>query len=127
MEGFKNRRDFGIIISGCETDKLTSDVVALLQESNVRFILCPDLYETAAELTRHQAPKGMIIGRLEKLSSEKGYFLEKAVNKGWLCCCLAKKISGNTRNLAVRAMKSGAVVINDPGQLEKVITHITNG
>ncbi len=121
MEDNRNKADFSVIIIGTESDRLITRAAGMFQRLDVDFVICRDIYEGIANLAQSPARSGLVVGRLEQLSREKGRLFDKAAQAGWECCCLAKRISGNTRTRAIQAMKSGAVVVNDPGQLEGLL------
>jgi hypothetical protein len=126
MEGRSNSAEFRVILVGAKSDQFVRFAAALSNRLAVNFAVCRDIYEVAAELARCPAERGLVIGRLEQLSREKGRLLEKGAQAGWVCCCIAKKISGSARNQAIRAMQSGAIVVKDASQLEEVIVRVMN-
>jgi hypothetical protein len=126
MEGYGNSTEFGVIVVGAKSDHLVGSVAGTCERLAVGFAVCQDIYEVAAELAKRPAKRGMVVGRLEQLSREKGRLLEKAAQAGWVCCCIAKKIAGSARTGAIQAMKSGAIVLNDTGQLEEVMMRTMN-
>jgi len=124
MEGCGSIVEFRVILVGAESDQFVRFATAMSSRLAVNFAVCRDLYEVAAELARRPVQRCLVVGRLEQLSRERGRLFEKAAQAGWACCCIAKKISGSTRNWAIRAMQSGAIVVNDVGQLEEVVTRM---
>ena len=124
MEGHNNSADFRAIVVGAESETFISPATFLFQRIAVNYAVCQDLYEAVLELAGNPARRGIVIGRLEHLSRENGRLFEKAAKRGWVCCCLAKKISRGSRTQAIRAMKSGAIVVNNHSQLEDVVMRI---
>lgn len=126
MEGYGNSTEFGVIVVGAKSDHIIGSVTGTCERLAVSFAVCQDIYEVAAELAKRPAKHGMVVGLLEQLSRENGWLLEKAAQAGWVCCCIAKKISGNTRTVAIQAMKSNAIVLNNLGRLEEVMIRTMN-
>jgi hypothetical protein len=116
--------DFQAIAAGMETDRFIGHAKTICDRLAVDLTFCKDIYEVTAHLAKGSTRRGVVLGRLEKLSGEKGRLFEKASQAGWVCCCLAKKISGGARTQAIRAMQTGAIVINDAGQLEEVMMRL---
>jgi len=126
MEGRNNITEFRVILVGAESDQFIRFASALSNRLAVDLAVCRNLYEAVAELAASAARRGLVVGRLEQLSREKGRLFEKTAQTGWVCCCLAKRISGSARNQAIHAMQLGAIVVNDAGQLEEVVTRAMN-
>lgn len=123
MEGRGNITNFGAIVVGDESDRHVVSATAIFHRLDVKVAVCQDIYEAVAELARCPARRGLVVGRLEHLSREKGRLFEKTAQAGWVCCCLAKKISGGTRTRAIQAMKSGTILLNNHTQLEQAVMH----
>jgi hypothetical protein len=121
MEGYGKNTEFGVIVVGSKSDHIISSATGTCERLAVGFTVCQDIYEVAAELAKRPAKRGMVVGLLGQLNRENSWLLEKTAQAGWVCCCIAKKISGNTRTVAIQAMKSNAIVLNNPGQFEEVM------
>jgi len=86
--------------------------------------LYSNVYSACAMLGLIAGQCGICIGRFEDLSKEGGRFFEMLRQKKIVCCCLAEPDSVFRRRGVSQAATAGALVIQRPANLEKIIPKV---
>jgi len=125
MRKFDSNTQPQAIIVGNHSDKFVRHTTNVLDEHEVEFVLCKDIYSAVGWLTRNNYDgEVFVIGRLEQLSSEQGKFFQKANEKGVSCCCFADANSARRYKHILAATKTGVFIINEPAEVQGVISKL---
>ncbi len=105
-----------VIVVGESTDRLILGILDVLEGYNIDPVKCEDIYSATAILAKSGHPRGhFVIGRIGKLSRDKGRFLEKISENENFCCCIS---AGDQ----VPVTKSACVFcISEPAQARELI------
>lgn len=116
-----------VIVVGSSTDDFVRYTVSLLEECEVDFVLCDDVYSAVGELAKSITGNVLAIGRLGQLSREKGRFLQMAIDKGIWCCCFVDESLAQTRGYfgpGLTPREAAVFVISEPAQIRHVISKL---
>ncbi len=120
------------IVVGSSADEFVRDTMSLLGDYKIEFVLCEDVYSAVGRLAKNNSDGNvLVIGRIEQLSREKGRFFHIAGENRVSCCCLVdgnlvwKRRYPGVPGLA--ATETGAFIINEPVEIEKVIAGLLAG
>ena len=124
MEKFGSGRQLYAIVVGKSDGEFVGYAMGLLGDYDIEFVLCEDIYAAVGRLAKSTGGNVLVIGRFGQLNREKGRFFQKVSKRGLTCCCLAEAGSGREQKQVLSATKTGAFVINEPVQLEEVVTKL---
>jgi len=123
MEELNCCAHFKAMVVGSSTDRLIGHTVNLLDEFEIDFIECDDVYSAVCELARNaHEPNIFIIGRFEQLNRENGRFFDIARRYSHSCCCLVGSSSKYERLLEL--MQSGIFVASEPQQIRRLLSNL---
>ena len=125
MQKFDSSTELHIIVVDNFGDELINSTVSLLNDYEVKFVLCEDVYSTVAELAKTKSPDVLTIGRLEQLNKEQGRFFHIAGENNYICCCLTDKNSAQKQISA--AKEAGALIVNKLPQIEELLAKLLTG
>lgn len=124
---FSSNVQLRAIVVGSSTDDFVQYTANLLEDYDIEFAHCGDVYSAVGELAKSISGNVLAIGRLEQLSREQGRFFHIASDKGIWCCCLVDgSLIKRHRYLGpeLTANQAAVSVINEPAQIEQVITRL---
>lgn len=124
MQKSELRCRFSLLIVGTADDDFVRYVEDLAGRLACEFRLCSNIYSACAMLGEIAGKCGICIGRFEDLSREGGRFFEMVRRKGILCCCLAEADSVFRRKGVSQATRAGALMIQRPADLDKIISRV---
>ena len=115
-----------VLVGGLKDEfvRLTKNIIERL---GIEFLLCDSVYSAVGDLVKIESPNVLIIGRLELLSKEQGRFFHIARINGYRCCCLADRDLVARQKLILKAIESGACLIDKPAEIEQVLMRFRAG
>jgi len=116
-----------VILVGGLKDGFVRRAKNTLERLGVEFVLCDNVYSAVGDLAKIESTNVLIIGRLGLLSKEQGRFFHMARVKGYRCCCLADKDLVYNQKLILKAIESGAYLIDKPAEIEEVLMKLLAG
>ena len=116
-----------VILVGALEDKFVRQTINLLDRLSVEFVLCDNVYSAVGDLAKRESPNVLIIGRIGLLSKEQGRFFHIARVKGYGCCCLVGRDLVSRQKLILKAIESGAYLIDKLAEIEEVLVKCRAG
>ena len=75
-------------------------------------------------MAKRENPNTLIISRIGLLSKEQGRFFHIARVKDYRCCCLVDRDLVCRQKLILKAIESGAYLIDKPDEIEEVLMKV---
>ena len=119
-KGNSNLPLLAILIGGL-SDKFVRQTKIILESLAVEFVLCDNIYSAIGDLAKIDNQDVLIIARVGLLSKEQGRFFHIARAKGCRICCLADRELLRRQKLILKAIESGAYLIDKPAEIEEVV------
>jgi hypothetical protein len=116
-----------VILVGGLADEFVRQAKDILERLGVEFVLCDNIYSAVVDLAKRESPNTLIIGRVGLLSKEQGRFFHIARVKGYKCCCLADRDLLRRQKIILKAIESGAYLIDKPAEIEEVLMKLLAG
>jgi len=116
-----------VILVGGLADEFVRQAKNILERRGVEFVLCDNVYSAVGDLAKIESPNVLIIGRVGLLSKEQGRFFHIARVKGYRCCCLADRDLVSRQKLILKAIESGAYLIDKPAEIKEVLMKLLTG
>ena len=116
-----------VILVGGLADGFVRQAKNILERLGVEFVLCDNVYSAVGDLAKIESRNVLIIGRVGLLSKEQGRFFHIARVKGYRCCCLADRDLVGRQKLILKAIESGAYLIDKPAEIEEVLMKLLAG
>jgi hypothetical protein len=116
-----------VVLIGGLADDFVSQTVNLLDRLGVEFVLFDNVYSAVGDLAKRESRDVLIIGRIGRLSKEQGRFFHIARVKGYRCCCIVGRDLVRKRKLILKAIESGAYLIDKPAEIEGVLMKFLAG
>ena len=110
-----------VILVGALEDEFVRQMMNLLERLGVEFVLCDNVYSAVGDLAKRESRDVLIIGRIGLLSKEQGRLFHIARVKGYRCCCLVDRDLVCRQKLILKAIESGAYLIEKPAEIEEVL------
>jgi hypothetical protein len=105
-----------VIVVGDSGDRVMLGILDVLEGYNVEPVKCEDIYSATAILAKSgRRGRSLVIGRIGKLSREKGRFLEKISENENFCCCIS------ARDQVPAAKSAHVFYISEPSQIREPI------
>lgn len=127
MENLTPNSTLSALVVGSSRDQFVGFAIGLLGKYGFECDLCGDLYAAVARLANVRGTGTLVIGRLGRLSAEKGRLFRIAAARGIVCCCLADGDPVRRRKQVLDALQAGAYVISDPEEVGRVVAEILTG
>ena len=121
MEEKSTKGNFRAIIVGSLADSFVQYSMDLLDNYEIEFILCEDVYWAVGQLSKNNRKNALIIGRYEQLNREKGRFFEIASKADCICCCFTDSVSGFEQEQMSVLNKDRAFVVSNENDIEKEV------
>jgi len=113
-------------VVGARGDDFVGQAKAVLDDFEVEYSLCEDIYSAVALLAK--MPAGVVVlGRFEQLNREGARFFEMLREQGHICCCYADTVATFRRKGIFEAARAGAMVLQKPSQVEQVVSKMLAG
>ncbi len=110
-----------VILIGGSADEFARQTRNVLQRLGVEFVLCDNVYSAVGDLAKIKSRNVLIIGRFGLLSREQGRFFDMARANGYRICCFADRELLRRQRLILKAIESGAYIIDKAAELEDII------
>ena len=110
-----------VMLVGGLADGFVRQAKIMLERLGVEFVLCDNVYLAIGGLAKIESRNVLIIGRVELLSKEQGRFFHIARVKGYRICCFVDRDLLRRQKLILKAIESGAYVINKPAEIEEIL------
>ncbi len=105
-----------VIVVGDSADRLILGILDVLGGYNIEPVKCEDIYSATAVLAKCGHRYGnLVIGRIGKLSRDKGRFLEKISENENFCCCISAS------DQAPATKSAHVFYISEPAQIREFI------
>jgi len=127
MKEFGSNNPANAIIVGDSADEFVRYTTNLLGGYGIEFVHCEDVYSAVVKSASGKRENTLVVGRFEELSREQGRFFHKASERGFVCCCLANGDFIRRRKQILAAVRTGAFIVNEPSEVESVVTDILSG
>jgi hypothetical protein len=115
------------MLIGGLTDQLVRQAGNILERLGVEFVICDNVYSAVGDLAKRETRDVLVISRIGLLSKEQGRFFHIARVKGYRCCCLVDRDLVCRQKLILKAIESGAYLIDKPAEIEEVLTKVLEG
>ncbi len=125
MKKSNSNRYLHAIVVGNSEDDFVRHTMGLFGGYGIEYVLCGDIYQAICRLSRNGRGEVLVVGRIERLSREKGLFLQKVREKGFFCCCLAEGHLWWKGERIMAAAEGGFFVISEPAEVEDVIMKLS--
>jgi len=113
-------------VVGGRGDDFVGYVGGVLDDFEVEYSLCEDVYSAVARLAK--MPEAVVVlGRFERLNREGPRFFEMAREQGHICCCYVDTEATFRRKGVFEAARAGALVLQKSSQIEQVISKMLAG
>jgi len=116
-----------VILVGGLADEFIRQAKNILERLSVEFVLCDNVYSAVGDLAKRESPNTLIVGRIGLLGKEQGRFFHIAGVKGYRCCCLADRGLVGRQKLILKAIESGAYLIEKSADIEEVLMKLLAG
>ncbi len=123
----KGNSNLLVILIGGLADEFVRQAKIILERLGVEFVLCDNIYLAISRLAKIDNQDVLIIGRVGLLSKEQGRFFHIARDKGCRICCLVDRDLLRRQKLILKAIESGAYLIDKPVEIEEVLTKLLTG
>ena len=110
-----------VIVVGGLADEFVRQVKNILERLSVEFVQCDNVYSAVGDLAKIENQNVLIVGRIGLLSIEQGRFFHIVRVKGYRCCCLVDRDLVGRQKLILKAIESGAYMIDKPAEIEEVL------
>lgn len=121
---FDSASQLRAVVVGCADDELVQFATSVLNDYEIGFDLCEDVYCAVVCLTKQAGLNLLVVGRLELLSKSQGRFFQKINEKNVACCCFGQTDSVGAAKRIQAAKQAGAYVITETAEFEMVLSKL---
>jgi len=114
------------VIVGDRGDDFVGYVGGVLDDFEVEYVLCEDVYSAMTRLAKMPAAV-VVLGRFERLNREGTRFFEMLREQGHICCCYVDSEATFRRKGIFEAARAGAMVLQKRSQIEQVVSKTLAG
>ncbi len=112
------------VLVGKESDEFIRYVRSVLEDFEVRHLVCEDVYTAVGRLAKLEGADVLVVGRFEDLSKKGGRFFEMARQRRYICCCYVEGERIFRGKGVFEAAQAGALILQKPSQAEQVISKL---
>lgn len=116
-----------VMLVGGLADEFIGQAKNILERLGVEFGLCDNVYLAVGDLAKRDNRNVLIVGRIGLLSKEQGRLFHIARAKGYRICCFADRDLLRRKKLILKAIESGAYVIDKPAEIEEILMTLLKG
>lgn len=111
---------------GARSDDFVGQAKGVLDDFEVEYSLCEDVYSAVALLAKMPAVV-VVLGRFEGLNREGTRFFEMLREQGHICCCYVDSEATFRRKGIFEAARAGAMVLQKRSQIEQAVSKMLAG
>ena len=116
-----------VMLVGGLADGFVRQAKIILERLGFEFVICDNVYSAIAGLAKIENRNVLVIGRIALLGKEQGRFFHIARDKGYRICCLVDRDLLGRQKLILKAIESGAYVINKTTEIEEILITLQQG
>ena len=117
---------FALVI-GAESDMFIRNCLRMLDTFGIESMYCTDIYSALAKILKAKERDIIAIATSSTFNTDHGRFFNIASKYNCICICLEDTGSAKRYMQSLAAISTEALVVNQPGEIEAIITSVVNG